>query len=342
MYMKILSIENLHIYLSYLLFIVSLSTIAFYANNFGNEYWSIFVFLFGWLGIFIGAFQWYANIFYLIALNEKDNIKSSIIFASIGLLIALSFCILKPPITFGGPYQPIVGFGIGYGFWLVSMSVFLFGQILLLFKVRLLHKNYYLLFFTFFFIAIIGFEYFYSENSPYQFDKKQSSIFEQYCKQSEMKIFHKANNVEGIYFSNDKGSLKFNKNFGFELSANQGIGLVNLGYIKHYEYMQNGKYYKAFADSEKNYEIKEINITSPKSTILVAIESKTYEKYGIHTQNIIIKDIKKNYMLGKAFVVVKMQGSHFKYCPEQGFATATFIKDVLNLKENSYKNYRYH
>ncbi|MBN2721669.1 MAG: hypothetical protein JXQ77_02480, partial [Campylobacterales bacterium] len=189
---------------------------------------------------------------------------------------------------------------------------------------------------------IISFEYFYGKNSPYQFSKKQSSIFEQYCKQSEIKIFHKANNVEGIYFSKDKDSLKFNKNFGFEWSADNGIGFVNRGYIKYYEYIQNGKYYKAFADSEKNYKIKEINITSPKSSILVTITSKSYQKYGIHTQNIKIEDIQKNKILGKAFVVVEIQGSRFKYCPEQGFATDAFIKDVLNLKENSYKNYRYH
>ncbi|MBN2721572.1 MAG: hypothetical protein JXQ77_01990, partial [Campylobacterales bacterium] len=154
MYLRILSIQKLHVYISYILFVVSLSTIAFYADNFSHEYWSIFVFFFGWLGIFIGAFQWYANIFYFIALKEKDNIKSSIIFASTGLLIALSFCILKPPITFGGPNQPIVGFGIGYGLWLVSMSVFLVGQVLSLFDIRAFQRNYILLFFTFFFIVI--------------------------------------------------------------------------------------------------------------------------------------------------------------------------------------------
>ncbi len=340
--MKILSSESLHIYLSYLFFIVSCSTIAFYADNFGNKMWSLFVFLLGWLGIFIGAFQWYANIFYFLALIQRRNIKASIILATIGLLIALSFFIIEPPITFGGPDQPIVGYGFGYGLWLSSMAIFIAGQVLLLLDIGVLRRSYILLFLAFFFVAITSFEYFYGKRSPYSFHAKQSSIFEQYCKQSKINIYHKVNNIESIYFDHAQNGLHFGNNFGYEWSSSVGTGLVNVGYIESYEYMKNGKYYKVFADSTRNYKINTTNIASPNSSIMVSITGKSYPIYGIDTKNIIIKDIKTNIILGEAFVVVEMQGSDFKHCPEQGFSTEAFVKDVLNLKANRYKNYIWH
>jgi hypothetical protein len=126
--------------ISLALLIVSLTQPAFYTANDSADsvnLSSIGIFFLGWMGFLGGAlesFFWFANPLYLIALYRFEKDKSnSIVPSSIACIIAAAFPFLD---TFvkneGGARTTITGLGLGYYFWVASISTLTLG--ILLFK----------------------------------------------------------------------------------------------------------------------------------------------------------------------------------------------------------------
>lgn len=130
--MKIFRYKYIHIWISIALFLACLFFPAFYTTEGVEEAiaWnSLLVLIFGWLGVFIGIFYWYANIFYLFALIKiKDlHMSSSLGFVAfgLGLLFLTQEEILANE---SGDMTSITGYGWGYILWIASLGIFWIGQ----------------------------------------------------------------------------------------------------------------------------------------------------------------------------------------------------------------------
>lgn len=131
--------------LSLILLIISLTQPAFYTTKDSADAVnssSVGIFFLGWMGFLGGAFDsffWFANPLYIYAiyLFAKQNTKA-IHFSSIASIIAISFLSMD---TFfaneAGGRSKITGYGMGYIFWVSSLSVLTLG--ILIVKIRKLN-----------------------------------------------------------------------------------------------------------------------------------------------------------------------------------------------------------
>ncbi len=110
------------------LFFFSLATPVFYVQDFSSES-GLRILFWGWMGVFVGVFGWFANVFYALAillflLGKK---KFAFVISILGALVAFDSFRLRYMYygdASGTPFQSaydITGYGVGFYFWMIAM-----------------------------------------------------------------------------------------------------------------------------------------------------------------------------------------------------------------------------
>ena len=89
--------------------------------------------LFGWIGIFSGTVAWLANPVMFLAWIKffSGRYRTATLFAAIAAALILSFLLTKTVVSSETPtYSKVVGYGVGYWFWLASAVALLIGSLL--------------------------------------------------------------------------------------------------------------------------------------------------------------------------------------------------------------------
>jgi hypothetical protein len=117
--------------ISILLLIISLTQPAFYTASDTSDslnLHSVFIFFLGWLGFLGGSFEsffWFAKPLYIYALILfVRNKKEAMVISGAATILALLFLLLPSFIkNESGTRTPITGYGLGYIFWVASLSL---------------------------------------------------------------------------------------------------------------------------------------------------------------------------------------------------------------------------
>ena len=126
--------QKLFLFLSIVLYLISLTQKSFCTNSNVCRYFSGFLdLIFGWLGVFIlhiPTFPWLANPLLLVSwFLFKKKSKTSFILSGIAFILMLSFLFVDEIIVNEGSTTSIVNFyGLGYWFWVFSSFIMLVGN----------------------------------------------------------------------------------------------------------------------------------------------------------------------------------------------------------------------
>lgn len=336
--MKNISLVNFHIYFSVFLYVISLIFPACYLGESRQPQASTELLVAGALGIFVGAFSWYANPLFWIALYYSNKPRS-IIISIFALLLALSFVFYKRVMYIDIDFQKdITSLGWGYFFWLFSMSIFLIGQIF-----RFSGAPSFLIPISTLIPIILGgkiiYGYYYEKaDSQYRTQLERDRIYDLECEDSGTKIFGSAQGIKSIYL---KGSTEeYRKYFLVWKRKSGGLSInsyANSGYImfgEEYNYHQKHSNpemntpYTRYLSQRTSY-VNEIT-----SDASIVIEKNIYPP-SVHlvVGKVIIEDRRNNKILATSKYVYDEYG--YRLCGETSnneFSISKLAIETLGLK----------
>ena len=136
--MKVKTLVKMTLGISISLMLLALTQEA-YCTARGCVY-SLHVLAFGFFGIFIGAdeaFGWFANPLLFLAWAFIKNRKVTLMLSLLSTLLALSFLMFdEVVVTEAGHKSAVIKYALGYWLWIGSHSIMLFGNVLIVFKIR--------------------------------------------------------------------------------------------------------------------------------------------------------------------------------------------------------------
>ena len=124
--------------LTFVLYLIACSTPALYLTGGDKERWFGFeVLVFGWLGALIGQFAWFANLLLLLAIalllfrRWIATLVCSLLATSLALHTIVIFSQDIPLDEGGVRHAEVIGLGVGFYIWLLSLLSIGAGAILL-------------------------------------------------------------------------------------------------------------------------------------------------------------------------------------------------------------------
>jgi hypothetical protein len=343
--MKNFSLNKIHIYLSIGLYVASLIFPACYVGESRDAQSSLELLMVGPFGLIVGVFAWYANpLFWFALYKHKDTV--SMVAAFFALLLALSFLSYKRVMYIDMDFQKeITSLGWGYFLWLLSISIFLIGQIFVFCGA----PKYLVPISTMFPITVIGYfiyiHYYKVEDSQYSVQKERDRIYRLECVSAGTKIYEIVDNVRSVYISG--GVSEYERHLNLWKIKSNGFflnGYVNSGFLLFYE---QENFYRKNADEKRNTPFERYSssynsykngkeyideITSDASVIIKNIEYPGI--YEMKVGQITIKDRRTDKILAESKYVYDVHGK--RLCGETSkgvYSLHDLVKRVMSLKK---------
>ncbi|MEO1254595.1 MAG: hypothetical protein AAFY41_06880 [Bacteroidota bacterium] len=186
-------------YLSGLMFLLCFAFDAFYTSDTYKSHRTRDLLLFGWLEILVGYCCWLANPFYIFALFSQNS-RIAVLSSLVALLFALSFLAQKKLFVGGGSYyEPIVAYGPGYFFWVLSISILLIGESFQGIEIQSESKILSILAFTILCCIFYSAYYFLGDKSLYSIFAQRSYHFNRLRDMVKEEIYQSVQDVKGVY-----------------------------------------------------------------------------------------------------------------------------------------------
>jgi hypothetical protein len=117
------------------LFAVCLANDGYYIDGPDPRAWAPAwgLLFFGWMGLFTGTVAWLANpvMFFAWFIFHLRHYRTAALFAAMAAVLILSFLLTKTVVSGESPtYSKVIGYGLGYWFWLASAAALLVGSLL--------------------------------------------------------------------------------------------------------------------------------------------------------------------------------------------------------------------
>jgi hypothetical protein len=117
------------------LFAVCLANDGYYIDGPDPRAWASAwgLLFFGWVGVLSGTVAWLANPVMFLAwiMFHSRHYRAATLFAVIAVVLILSFLLTKTVVSSESPtYSKVVGYGLGYWFWLASAVALLIGSLI--------------------------------------------------------------------------------------------------------------------------------------------------------------------------------------------------------------------
>lgn len=335
---------KLHIWISFLLFILCLFFPGFYTNTDHSPAQAYQLLLAGYLGAIYGHYSWFANLFFLVAIykwQDKEP-RQAAKYGFIALAFALSFLFYTKIAASEAPtYSIITAYGWGYYLWITSIGTFAIGQHTLSSNQSLGQYRIAILGWIFFTAIIYLIYYFVGYNSLYSIEYRRSEIFNQKCSLAGEHIFQRPHNTKGIFFGPGLGVrlVKSDKNdWNKHYDILLGSSFTREKLISFYEII-NGS--RDITTAKPNFAFKRFFINDYKGTDTNNLESEyavLFEKYdipenlNIEGAKVIIKDLRNKSIIATTEYTFDPVEKKFCGKEENGiFSTEAFIINSLEL-----------
>lgn len=338
---------KLHIWISFILFILCLFFPGFYTNTDYSPPQAYQLLLSGFLGAIYGHFSWFANVFFLIAIYKwQDNeAKHAANFGFIAIAFALSFLFYSEIATSEAPTFGIISaYGWGYYLWITSIGTFAVGQYSLSNGQSLSHYRKTILSWISFTAFIYLLYYFVGFNSQHSIAVRRSEIFNQKCSLAGEHVFQRPHNTKGIFFGPGYGVLlartdrgDWNKNH----DVLHGRDLTDARLISFYELINGSRNLLKSFQPKTQYtkslfnDYKEIDTNSLESEYAVLFEKYDIpENLNIEGAKVIIKDRSNESIIASTDYIFDPIEKKFCGKDENGiFSTEAFIINSLELSK---------
>jgi hypothetical protein len=298
----------------------------------------------GWLGVFGGYPNWFANPIYLIAfvLQEKKP-KISLGLAIAALILSFSFLLYRSfPINEAGGTSPIVGYGWGYYLWLMAIALFASAQARKCtwepFE-RYTHVpvGYYLRH-TFLIVGTISvafFAHFYiSNNGQNVLQTERAILFAARCAEATEMVMTSPRPVHGVYVYPDWDAMVGrNGSLGGGILGRSLVGRDDLAFYETRNESKSGKPIKRFYRA-KDAKVEQVDeVVSEYSVITKSLTEGLRKELGIYGTQVLIIDNKTRRPIAEARYFVSLADK--RVClpnPDTDrFSTSEFARRVLKI-----------